>query len=73
MRALQLTHVGIDGSDTRRFTSAFSAAVSRMVGSFAAAMFGPASVENIIASQYEGRSWCDATERELTDDIVSRR
>lgn len=29
------------------------------------------SAENKIASPYEGRRWCDATERELIDDITN--
>jgi hypothetical protein len=28
--------------------------------------------ENEIATLYEGRRWCDATERELIDDIANR-
>lgn len=27
--------------------------------------------ENRIASRYEGRRWCDATERELIDDLTN--
>ena len=30
------------------------------------------SAENKIVAQYEGRRWCDATERELIDDITNR-
>ncbi len=29
------------------------------------------SAENKIVSPYEGRRWCDATERELIDDITN--
>jgi hypothetical protein len=29
------------------------------------------STENRIALPYEGRGWCDATERELIDDITN--
>ena len=29
--------------------------------------------ENNIASPYEGRRWCDATERELIDDRINHR
>jgi len=32
----------------------------------------PGSAENKIAAKYEGRRWCDATERELIDDITNR-
>jgi hypothetical protein len=30
------------------------------------------SAENRIAAPYEGRRWCDATERELIGDITNR-
>jgi hypothetical protein len=29
------------------------------------------SAENTIAAPYEGHRWCDATERELLDDIMN--
>jgi hypothetical protein len=31
------------------------------------------SAENRIVAQFEGRRWCDATERELIGDITNRR
>ena len=31
----------------------------------------PGSAENRIVATYEGRRWCDATERELIDDITN--
>jgi hypothetical protein len=38
---------------------------------FAATLCRRCRTEDIIASQYEGRSWGDATEREMTNDIVN--
>jgi len=38
---------------------------------FAATLRRRCRAEDIIASQYEGRSWCDTTERELTNDITN--
>jgi hypothetical protein len=32
----------------------------------------PGSAENRIVATYEGRGWCDATERELIGDITNR-
>ena len=38
---------------------------------FAAALRRRSRAEDIIASQYEGRSWGDATEREMINDIAN--
>jgi hypothetical protein len=38
---------------------------------FAAAVRRRSRTEDIIASQYEGRSWCDTTEREMINDIAN--
>jgi hypothetical protein len=38
---------------------------------FAVILSGYPRAQDVVASEYEGRAWCDATERELISDITT--
>ena len=38
---------------------------------FAVILSGRPRAEDVVASDYEGRTWCDSTERELIKDIAT--
>ena len=59
-----------------RFASALAritSTLAHITTTIATALSTRARVEDTITSQYQGRSWCDATERELNNDIASWR
>ena len=70
MRAFQPSH-----SDAGHAISSagVAAAFWRAAASFAASVVRSASRESLIAAEYQGRGWCDATERELNQDIIRYR
>jgi hypothetical protein len=68
MKALQApagakTHAGWTGAIKRLIQRYLARRTERRA-------FRRGSVENKIAAPYEGRRWCDATERELIGDIT---
>ena len=61
---------------SRRFAPALAritSALTRIRTAFAPAFWTRVRVEDVVASQYAGRGWCDATEREIISDISSWR
>jgi len=61
---------------SRRFAPALAritSALTRIRTAFAPAFWTRVRVEDVVASQYAGRCWCDATEREIISDISSWR
>jgi hypothetical protein len=68
--ASAIRHYSVSGV-TAVLRSIVVSAVAWLVRPFAVILGGRPRAEDVVASEYEGRAWCDSTERELVNDIAT--